>query len=132
MTLKEKIDADFIAAFKAKETEKKNFLGVIKGEIQTASGRADYKGEDTVLAIVKKMEKSLNEINTESSKLELSYLAPYLPTLMSEEEVRSIVSKLIVDGKSNLGLIMKEFSTTYKGLADNKIVSQITKELLCQ
>ena len=130
MTLKERIEADFIAAFKAKETAKKTFLGVIKGEIQAASSRTDYKGEETVLAIVKKMEKSLNEVGSDEAKLELSYLKDYLPTMMAESEVRTIVGTLISEGKNNLGLIMKEFSTTYKGLADNKVVSQVVKELL--
>ena len=64
-------------AFKAKETEKKNFLGVLKGEIQLAESRDNFKGEDTVLSIVRKMEKSLNEHiknrNDEQAKVELIY-----------------------------------------------------------
>ena len=40
MTLKEKINADFMSAFKNKETDKKNFLGVVKGEIQNEEGRS--------------------------------------------------------------------------------------------
>ena len=33
MNLKQRITADFMAAFKAKQTEKKNFLGLIKSTI---------------------------------------------------------------------------------------------------
>lgn len=34
MTLKDRINQDFLVAFKNKEMDKKNFLGLIKGEIQ--------------------------------------------------------------------------------------------------
>ena len=33
MTLSEQINAEFMIAFKNKEMEKKNFLGVVKGKI---------------------------------------------------------------------------------------------------
>jgi len=35
LTLKEKINADYMTAFRAKNTVAKNLLSVIKGEIQT-------------------------------------------------------------------------------------------------
>ena len=58
MTLKEQINADFMFAFKNKEMEKKNFLGVVKGEIQNEEGRSGIASDDVVLGILKKMEKS--------------------------------------------------------------------------
>ena len=39
MELLEKLDSDFINAFKSKQIDKKNFLGVIRGEIQTQKGK---------------------------------------------------------------------------------------------
>ena len=35
MTIKEKINADFLTAFKAKDMVKKTFLGFVKSEIQS-------------------------------------------------------------------------------------------------
>ena len=110
--------------------DKKNFLGVIKGEIQLAASKPGFEGDTTVLAIVKKMEKSLIETNTDESKRELEFLKPYLPTMMSESEVRSIVEKLVENGANNIGAIMKEFNSTYKGLADNKVVKEVSTEIL--
>jgi len=40
MSLKEQIQADFMTAFKAKDMDKKNFLGLIKSEIQNEFGRS--------------------------------------------------------------------------------------------
>ena len=61
MSLKERINADFMAAFKAKEMDKKNFLGVVKGEIQNEVGRSGKDDDETVMGILKKIEKSLHK-----------------------------------------------------------------------
>ena len=130
MTLKEQINADFMSAFKNKEMDKKNFLGVVKGEIQNEEGRSGIASDDVVLAILKKMEKSLTQTNTPESLKELEYIKPYLPQMMSEGLIREKVTTYIMCGLTNLGQIMGEFNKNYKGLVDNKTVSTIAKELL--
>jgi uncharacterized protein YqeY len=130
MTLKERINADFMLAFKNKDMSKKNFLGVIKGEIQTEEGRTGVATDEVVLGILKKMEKSLTQTNTPESLKELEYIKPYLPQLMSREQVISLIKEMINNGHDNMGKIMKQFNTEYSGKADNKIVSEVAKELL--
>ena len=76
MTLKEKINADFMSAFKNKETDKKNFLGVVKGEIQNEEGRSGEMTDEGVMNIHRKMEKSLKQTNTPESLQELEYIKP--------------------------------------------------------
>jgi uncharacterized protein YqeY len=132
-TLKERINEDFMSAFKNKEMDKKNFLGVIKGDIQNEEGRGIEPTDENVLKILKKTEKSLKESikkGDESAKAELEILKTYLPELMSEEKIKEIVSSLVGEGKNNIGLIMKEFNTNYKGKADNSIVKEVALELL--
>ena len=132
MELKEQISKDFIAAFKegVEGRDKKNFLGVLKGEIQTAESKKNFKGDETVLGIVKKMEKSLKENGDEDSLRELTYIEGYLPTLMSEEQVGTLINAMVAGGANNIGMIMKQFNENYKGQVDNKMVSQIAKEIL--
>jgi uncharacterized protein YqeY len=130
MTLKERINTDFMLAFKNKDMSKKNFLGVIKGEIQTEEGRTGVATDEVVLGILKKMEKSLTQTNTPESLKELEYIKPYLPQLMSREQVVSLIKEMINNGHDNMGKIMKQFNTEYSGKADNKIVSEVAKELL--
>ena len=130
MTLQEQISADFMTAFKAKDMPKKTFLGLLKGEIQNESSKATFKGDESVLAIVKKMEKSLKEVGDEDSNRELTYIEAYLPTLMSEEAVRDEVTRLINGGANNIGAIMGAFNKEFAGKADNKMVSQIARELV--
>jgi uncharacterized protein YqeY len=130
MTLKEQINADFMVAFKNKEMDKKNFLGVVKGEIQNEEGRSGTVTDEVVLPILKKMEKSLIQTNSPESLKELEYIKPYLPQMMSEELIREKVISYVNSGINNIGQIMGEFNKHYKGLVDNKLVSQITKEIL--
>ena len=129
MSLKEKINADFITAFKAKEMERKNFLGLIKSEIQNEEGRGTVTTDGTVLIMLRKMEKSLKLTNDPQSLVELSYMEPYLPSLMTEDQIRTIVKGYKDAGLTNAGQILGQFSKEHKGLADMKVVSNIITEI---
>lgn len=130
MTLKERINADFMVAFKNKEMNKKNFLGVIKGEIQNTELRGISPTDENVLNILRKMEKSLTQTNTPESLSELEYIKPYLPLMMSESLCREKIAMMIGSGVTSMGQIMGEFNKHYKGLVDNKMISSILKETL--
>jgi uncharacterized protein YqeY len=134
MTLKEKINKDYLEAFKAKNTVAKNLLSVIKGEIQTIEkniGVENLSDED-VTKILNKSVKSLKENlasvsgeKAESVQLELNIVESYLPKQLSVEEIQSKIDALVASGVKNLGQIMKEFSTLP---ADKKVVSEIAKK----
>ncbi len=142
MTLKEKINADFMEAYKAKDMKKKDFLGVVKGSIQTQESKAGFETNDTgYLKVIKSIEKGIVETLEGNKKigadfseqeLELSYLKPYLPELMSEVEIRNNIHQVIIDsGETNMGKIMGLFNKTFAGKAfDNKLVAQLIKEEL--
>jgi uncharacterized protein YqeY len=130
MSLREQINVEFMTAFKNKEMEKKNFLGVLKGEIQNEEGRGVSVTDEVVLSILKKMEKSLTQTNTDESLKELEYIKPYLPTLMDETLIRSIINSFKNTGIDNMGKMMGAFNKEYKGKADNTLVSKIVKEVL--
>ncbi len=128
--LKERINVDFIIAFKNRETEKKNFLGVVKGEIQNEEGRSGAVTDDVVVSILKKMEKSLIQTGTPESLKELEYIKPYLPTQMGRGRIYEIIDTYKNNGLTTMGEMMSEFNKNFKGLADNKLVSEIVKEIL--
>ena len=133
MTLKEQINTDFMAAFKGKNAIAKGILSVVKGEIQTIEKNvgSDNLSDAEVTKILTKTVKSLKETitlsNDEKSKVELSVLEVYLPKQMSKEEVTAKVTELVNSGITQIGAIMKEFSTLP---ADKKMVSESIKELI--
>ena len=127
--LKEKINVDFLEAFKSKDMARKNFLGLLKGEIQTDEGRGTITTDKTVITILRKMEKSLKQTNNEQSLNELKYLESYLPKLMDEDQIRIIILNYKADGLTQMGQIMGKFNKEYYGLADNQLVSTIVAEV---
>jgi len=137
MLLKEKINQDFLEAYKSKDMEKKNFLGVLKGAIQTQEGKMIESTDENVLKVIKSLEKSIKETltakvklneSTHQQEMELSYLEPYMPKLMSEDEVRALVSEIISrpNVNKNVGFLMGTFNKENTGKSfDNKMVSTI-------
>ena len=141
MTLKEKVNADYMKAFKEKNTVKKNLLSVVKSEITTIEKNTsvDNLSDADVIKILNKTAKSLNETikalspidgkgeDLVQSCVELAIIQCYLPTLMSKEEVTQKVNELVTSGITQIGAIMKEFSTLP---ADKKMVSEVIKEVI--
>lgn len=128
MSLKEKINADYMSAFKSKNVVAKNLLSVVKGEIQTIEKNigVDSLSDDEVVKILNKTVKSLKETQSKSPSAqtaeELFIIESYLPKQMTEEEIISKIEDLISSGASSTGEIMRGFS----GLpADRKMVSEI-------
>jgi uncharacterized protein YqeY len=142
MTLKERINKDFMESYKARDLVKKNFLGVLKGAIQTQEGKQIESTDENVIKVIKSLEKGLIETIDAKTKLgqtsdvesnELTYLQPYLPVLMGEDEIRSIINEIFTrEGiNKNQGFLMGTFNKEQKGKAfDNKIVSKIINEQL--
>lgn len=137
MTLKEQISADFMEAYKAKDMDKKNFLGVLKGAIQTQEGNMVPSTDENVLKVVKSFEKSIKQTieakvkldeSTLQQEMELSYLETYLPKLMSESEISSILDEILArpNINKNIGYLMGTFNKENNGKAfDNKLVSTL-------
>ncbi len=141
MTLKEKVNANYMKSFKEKNTVEKNLLSVVKSEITTIEKNTSVENlsDADVIKILNKTAKSLNETIKALSPIdgkgedlvqacaELAIIQCYLPTLMSKEEVTTKVNELVTSGITQIGAIMKEFSTLP---ADKKMVSEVLKEVI--
>jgi len=67
-------------------------------------------------------------------KKELEILNSFLPSPLSESEVKSLIQKVILEtqaaGMKDMGKVMKALMPQVLGRADNSIVSKIVKESL--
>jgi uncharacterized protein YqeY len=131
--LKEKISADYMSAFRSKNTIAKNLLSVIKGEIQTQEKNAgvDNLPDEEVTKILTKTLKSLKETQSkfpsDQTTEELAIVESYLPKQMNEMEITTKIQELIaLEGASNIADIMRAFS---KLPADRQLVSTIYQTL---
>ena len=146
MSLKNKINTDYIKAFKEKNTLGKSLLGTIKGEIQTIEKNqvVENLSDEEVTKILNKFAKNLRETITLLSneelednktmairfiqaKDELNLVESYLPKNLSAEEIQSKIDGLVASGVKNMGQLMKEFANLP---ADKKLVSEMVKKIL--
>ena len=144
--MKDQIQSDYIAAFKAKETLKKDVLGLLKGAIQNAEiNKKEDLTDEEIIDIVNKQiklrkdglvefEKAGRDNLVEQYKDEIEVLTKYMPKQLTEEEVNAIIDEVIAeikpDGMKDFGKIMKEVTPKLKGRTDISKVSNIVKEKL--
>jgi len=127
MKLIETISADFMTAYKAKEMEKKDFLGVLKTEVTKESKTPE---DSTVIAKIKSMIKSAEGTNS-LSETELEILNIYLPKQLTNEDLTKIVADYISENENaNMGQIMGFLKGSYHGQYDGRLASNVVKELL--
>ena len=130
--LKEKINTDYMSAFRTKNVIAKNLLSVIKGEIQTIEKNTGVENlsDEEVTKILNKTVKSLKETQSKfpSDQVteELTIVESYLPKQMTETEITTKIQELVDGGASNLGEIMKAFAQLP---ADRKLVSNLYNSL---
>jgi len=131
--LKEKINADYMTAFKSKDTVAKNLLSVIKGEIQTLEKNSGVTNlsDDEVIKILAKTRKSLEETRSkfpsDQVTTELYIVESYLPKQMSEDEIRSKIQELVESGQAgNIAEVMRAFGSLP---ADRKLVASVYQSI---
>ncbi len=138
MTL-EQFKKEKILAMKNKDKDGVDALNVIITKVMNltiekrAVGQEVTEGDvDTIIQkAVKELEeeregfmKAGRQANVESLTRQIEYVKKYLPQLLSEEEIKEIISKL--EDKS-MPSIMKHFKANYQGKVDMKLVSILAK-----
>ena len=130
MTIEMKIKADFMVAFKARNTTAKTLLGTVKGEMQNlkkvlmVENLSDEKSIELLNKFAKNMKETIRLTNDEATKDELAIIESYLPKQMSEAEVNAKLDEVLASGATNIGAIMKAFA----GLpVDKKVLSELAK-----
>ena len=146
MTLEEKINSDLKTAMLAKDEASLRALRAIKQVILIAktsgSGTASSEDEMKMLQkLVKQRKESVDifrqqnrEDLTKGELEEIAVIERYLPKQMGEEEIKAELQKIITQAgatsPADLGKVMGMASKHFAGKADNKIVSQLVKQLL--
>ncbi len=149
MSLEIKINNDLKQAMRDKDKVKLAAIRAIKAALLLEKTGADTSGtevpESVELKLLQKQVKQRKEaaaIYRENGRDELAeeeeyqaeIIEKYLPAQMSEEEVESIVKKIVEEtgasSMKDMGKVMGMASKQLAGKADNKTVSGIVKSLL--
>lgn len=147
MSLKEKIQADFIEAMKARDEVRKGTLSMLKAAIMKweVDGEKKEAGDEQVMQIIQKEVKQRKDAAeafktggkmdmAEKEEAEMKVLMNYLPAQMSEEEVRQTVTETLsgagVTSKAEMGKAMGLVMPKLKGKADGGMINRIVGEIL--
>jgi len=146
MTLKEKIDQDFIEAYKNKDTDKVSVLRMLKSAIKNFEINEKHpSSDDDILKVLKKEAKQRRDSIEEYGKAgrpdlidqeekELKLLNEYLPAQLSPDEVRIEVEKIVAStgasSISDLGKVMSLAVASLGSKADGAIIAKIAREIL--
>jgi hypothetical protein len=104
-----------------------------------AAGEAAMKDED-VLNVIKKQVKTHKESVVafdaagrkelaDAERAQLAILESYLPSQMSDDELRTLLSPVASTGEKNFGLLMKAAMAAVGGQADGGRVAALLKEM---
>lgn len=148
MTLQEQINADVIAAMKAKDEAALRALRGLKSALLLAASEPGANGvvsDEAALKIFQKLAKQRKEsldifIQNKRDDLakveqeELSIIERYLPKQMSEDEIKAILQQVVADAgvssAAEFGKVMPLAMKALAGKADGKIISSVLKGLL--
>ena len=127
-------------ALKEHDKNKLSILSVVITNLQNVEIEKRSKGQtlddNDVLSSLKKSLKALNDEKemylgankkeeVENIDKQIKYIESFLPAMISEKEIREIISKLEDKSIKN---IMTVFKTKYAGQVDFALVSKIAKE----
>jgi uncharacterized protein YqeY len=147
MDLRQRIETDMKIAMKAKDKVTLQTLRSIKSLIllEATKGGATVLDEEGGIALLKRAAKQRNdsaEIFQKEGRpelaadelAELEIIERYLPQMLSDEDIKKGVQAAITElgatSMRDMGKVMKTALAGFGGRADNKVVSQMVKELL--
>ena len=147
MLLEDRIYQDYVAAMKAQDKLKIEFLSFVRAAFRNAAIDLKVKKieDKDALIVLQKHQKRLMDTKDsltaanrldllETNNKELSLLSEYLPKALSQDELTKIISDTIAElnavGMKDMGKVMKEAAIKIAGRADSKSISEIVKAKL--
>jgi uncharacterized protein YqeY len=148
MSLTDKINNEIKEAMKAKNQERLKALRAVKSALllaQSEKGAGGQVAEDVEVKILQKQVKQRKESAqvykeqgrddlAEPELKEAAIIEEFLPKMMSEDELRPVIKEIIeqtgASGMQDMGKVMGTATKQLAGKADNKLVSQIVREML--
>jgi uncharacterized protein YqeY len=145
MNIEEKINADIKSAMLAKDAKKLEALRAIKSGILLLKTSPEGFTEETAMKTIQKEVKKRKEsadLYKQQNRPDLAevevyqagVMEEYLPQQMGENELKAAIQGIITQvgakGAGDMGKVMGVASKQFAGKADNKLVSQLVKQLL--
>lgn len=153
MNIYEKLLADLKESMLARDSARSTVLrslkaAILEKEISLRSGgeRSELTDEVVTQVLMKAAKQRKDSLQqyvdanredlAETERYELGVIEAYLPKMMSEEEILTVVKetaeKIGASGPADMGKLMGPLMGKVKGKADGALVSKVVKEYLAQ
>jgi uncharacterized protein YqeY len=146
MALKDQLDADLKAAMRDKDAVKLSVVRMLKSaikyrEIEVMKPLDDAGVLQVITSEIKRHKDSVEQYRAgnrtdlvEKEEAEIAILQGWLPTQLTEAEVRAKVDAAVqavgAKGPKDMGAVMKALLPEVQGKADGKLVSELVKARL--
>ena len=148
MSLKDKLQTDLTDAIRNRDELRSGTIRMVLSSIkneEVAGKEARELSEAEVITVLSREAKKRREAaeafesagasdRAKAEKAEGAVIAEYLPTQLSEDELRKLISDAIVEtgasGPSGMGAVMKSLQPKIAGKADGGTVSRMVKDAL--
>ena len=150
MGLKEKLQSDLTDAIRSRAEVKSGTIRMLLAAITTeeVSGKAAriLKDDEIITVLSREAKKRREAVEAyvaakrddlaDKERAEGEVIAQYLPTQLSEDEIKKMIKDAITEtgaaGPAGMGLVMKVLSPKIAGKADGGVVSGLVKAALGQ
>lgn len=146
MTLQEKINSDFIEAYKTKKELEISVLRLLKSALKNEEiAKKDTLNNDDVIKVLKREAKQRRDSASEyrqngkediaaNEEAEFAVIERYLPAQLDEISIKAIAKKIISESgatnQSDMGKVIGKIMAEYGGEVDGATVSKVVRELL--
>ena len=147
MNMQNTINQDLITAMKAGDEVSKLTLRSIKAAITIAQKNNNDQplNDEQIITVIRKQAKQRQdsiaayELGNRADlvaaeQAELAVLESYLPSLMSEKEVRertrTVIDEVGASDMRDMGKVMGKLMPQLRGKADGRLVNQVVRDLL--
>lgn len=141
MSLYSQLKSDMHLAMKSREKDRLSVLRMLVSAVNYAliDSKTDLKDEDVIRVLRTEAKKRKEAIaaysdagrgdSAKKESEELVIIESYLPVMMSEEDVKVAVAKILSGGSfDSFGLAMSGVMRELKGKADGSLVSRLVKD----
>ena len=144
--LTERIRADLTESMKARNPERTSTLRMLQSALKYEQIQLKHElSDEEAMAVIRKgVKQRLDSVEqftkgnrpdlAAKEQAEIEILKAYMPAELSEAElesgIREIIASTGAQSKKDLGKVMKEATTKYKGRADGKKIQEIVSRLL--
>ncbi len=149
MSTYQTIKSEIISAMKSKDQNKLLVLRTLDSAIKNISIQNNNRSEPTeqetiqgISQMVKRCSDSAEQFKNanrmdlfENETFQMNVAKSFLPKQLSKEDVKEKISQELSGqefSQKDFGKFMKHFGETFRGLTDNKTISEVIKEIISE